>query len=72
MDVLEHFKKIRFTGPFPQGIDVLLVSIPNALDEARSIEPDITREKLLTLLRKNNIAVFNTLEDYVKYKGMKK
>lgn len=71
-DVIEHLKKIKFVGPFPHGDTVLLVPFQNALDEAKAVDKNIAEKGLKNLFRQNNILVFSTLDDYIKYKGIKK
>lgn len=66
--VIEHLSKIRFIGPFPDEIDVLLTSLQNALDEARLVDPKLSRTELLNILKNNHVMVFRDVMDYWKWK----
>jgi hypothetical protein len=67
-EIIEHLRKIRFVGLFPQAIDVLLVNVTNALDEAKFVNKDLTKKQLLALLKKTGIFVFRDVEEYVRWK----
>lgn len=69
-DLVEYLRKIKFIGPFPQGIEVLLVPIDTALKEAECMYSDLKIKLFKSFLKKENIFVFNTIEDYAKYKGL--
>lgn len=49
-------------------IIALLVPVTNALEEAKSVDPDLTRAQLLKIFREKDIYVFNSIEDFVKLK----
>ncbi len=70
LKIVEHLRKIRFVGPFPQGMDVLLVSINNALDEGRFIDKDLTRKELLSILKNSKIRIFRDIDDYARAKKL--
>ena len=66
--VLEHLYKIKFIGPFPEKVDVLLTKVSNALDEARLVNPKLSSTELVNLLKKNNILIFKDVNDYYQWK----
>lgn len=73
MEITELLKSLKYIGMFPQGIEVLLVPIDTAVQEAKVLDKELNSKKLKSILLKNNIYVFSTLEDYVKFKeGLKK
>lgn len=73
LNIVDHLKSLKFIGMFPQGIEVLLVSVDTAVQEAKVLDKELTSSKLKKLLEKNSIYIFNSLEDYVKFKdGLKK
>lgn len=74
--VIDVLTSLRFIGQvhptYRNSIDpkiiALLVPINSALDEARSVDPDLTRTQLLKILKEKNIYVFNSIDDFVKLK----
>ena len=69
--VIRELRDLGYIGPFPGGLDVLLVPMSSAVDEIRFIEPLFTAQQLKTALKTENIQIFNTLEDWAKFKGLK-
>lgn len=68
-EIVIYLKNIRYIGPFPTGIEVLLVSVSNALDETKVLYPELTRDKLISLLKTEGVYVFNNLEDWCRHKN---
>jgi len=71
-DVINVLWDMGYIGEFPQGFTVLLVSLPNALDEAILIDKTMTRSKLKTLFNERGILMFSSVEDWVKVKSPEK
>lgn len=67
-EIVRHLTKLKFIGPFPQGIKVLLVPIQNAVDEAFVFDSNLNRKTLQTLLKRNKVFVFRTIEEYLEVK----
>lgn len=70
--IIDHLYRIKFIGYFPNGIEVLLVSLPIALEEAKVVDPELTLSFFKGILKKHNIFIFNSLEEYVKFKTPQK
>jgi len=62
--LMSYLKKIEFIGPFPRGIEVLLVPIEPALQEAKGLYPNLTKNKLIDLLRKESVFIFKSAEEW--------
>ncbi len=71
-DLVIYLKKIQFIGPFPHGVEVLLTPVEPALQEAKGLYPDLKRGMLLKLLRKEKIGVFDTVDDWVRFRDQAK
>lgn len=67
-EVIDHLRKIRFIGPFPDQVDVLLTSGQNALDEARLVDETLTRADLARILKDSHILVFRDVNHYWDWK----
>jgi hypothetical protein len=67
-EIIEHLRKVRFIGLFPEGVDVLLVKVTNALDEAKFVDREFTNKQLLVLFKKAGIFVFRDVEDYSRWR----
>ena len=68
-DIIDRLMRLRYIGPFPGGLEVLLVSIPQAIDEIRHLDPSMTSSRFKKILTKNDIFIFNSVEDWDKYKN---
>jgi hypothetical protein len=71
-DLVVYLKKISFIGPFPRGVEALLVPVEPALQEARGLYPDLKKNAFLQLLKKEGVGVFNTIEEWVRFRDNKK
>jgi len=69
LDTIDYLKEVEFIGRFPKGIEVLLVSLPIALEEARLINKNLTLSNLKSLFRKYNIFIFKDVEEWAKFKN---
>ena len=70
IETLDKLYNCSFIGDFPGSIEVLMVPLATALQELVYYYPDITEAQLKTILKKSNIFVFPTVDDWVKYKGI--
>lgn len=66
--VIEHLRKIRFIGPFPENVSVLLTNSQNALDEARLIDKTLSRADLAKILKNGHVLVFRDIQDYYEWR----
>ena len=68
-DILEKLRELKFIGPFPGGIEVLLVSVDTAYKEVNYwLHTEFTNSTFKTYLQKNNIFMFGSVDDWAKYK----
>lgn len=75
-EIISNLTKIGFIGQvhptFKNSLDpvimALLVPFNNALDEAKVIRKDLTKNQLVKIFKTYNIAVFNSIEDFMKIK----
>lgn len=68
-DKVNYLRELKFIGYFPLGIEVLLVPLNTAVEEIKFIEEDITSSRLLKLLKDQDVHIFNSPEDWLKYKN---
>lgn len=71
IDVIGELDYLQYIGPFPQGIWALLVPLDTAFAEIQYLDKNYTKAKLKAELKANDILVFNTVEDWAKFKGLK-
>ena len=66
IDVVYTLRHLRYIGLFPGGQETLLVPLSNALDEAKVINPELTKVQLKNILKKHNVRIYNSLDEYVR------
>lgn len=69
--IIRKLDEIGFTGEFPGRIDVLLVPFQIAYQEMLLDYPELTESQLKAVLKKYNILLFNNVDEWSKYKGIK-
>jgi hypothetical protein len=68
--ILDRLYDLGYVGPFPEGI-TLLVPLETAVQEINfEFKTTFTRSTLKTMLSEEDVLIFNSLEDYARFKGL--
>lgn len=69
-EVIDLLWDLGFIGFFPGNLEVLLVSIPIALGDVNyDRDVKLTKSEFLSILKAHEIFIFNSPEDWLKYKN---